>query len=132
MKEYEFPYFVSFGPGDSGESSVTCNLSEKMAKRLEASAHEGNRFRLDDDESLSDIYEKVYKAVLNQEREVLLEDEDNLSQVQDFLAEEDDEYDYDQPVTKKQIEQYLDELMIGINFPEHLQMLPEPNYGNRE
>ena len=94
-------------------------LLDKNAKRLEMSAKEGGRYRLNEDESLSDLYDKVYRGIILAEKDALLSDP---SPVKDFLSWEDD-YNEDMPITEDQIDYYLDNLTIGINYPEELQLL---------
>ena len=116
-----FPYYISFGKLDSVSSEIELNISEKDAKHLERSAKEGCRFRLDEDEALSDLYDKVYQAIIQLEKEMLTLDP---SPVEDFLSWEED-YDDTLPISEEQIDYYLDNLTIGVNYPEELQYLDE-------
>lgn len=119
MKTLTFPYYISFGKLDSVSCEIELSISDKDAKRLERSAREGGRFRLSEDEDLSDLYDKVYKNIILFEKDALLSDP---SPVKDSLSWEDD-YDEDAPITEEQIDHYLDELVIGINYPEEMQLL---------
>lgn len=119
MKTIKFPYFVSFGKLDSVSCEIELSISDKDAKRLEKSAKEGGKFRLNEDEDLSDLYDKVYQKIILKEKDALLSDP---SQVKDFLSWEDG-YSEDLPITEEQIDYYLDSLAIGINYPEDLQLL---------
>ena len=94
MRKHIFPYFISYGKLDSVDATVEIYLSEKDSKKLERSARFGGRFRLNEDEALSDVYSKVYKAILNQEKAGL--DAEGLD---------------------------LADLMIDINYPRDLQLL---------
>lgn len=122
MKTIAFPYYISFGKLDSVSCEIELSISDKDAKRLERSAKEGGRFRLNEDEDLSDLYERVYKEIILFEKDSLLADP---STVEDYLSWEPD-YDEKKPVTEEQIDHYLDELVIGINYPEELQLLEKP------
>ena len=58
MKSYVFPYYISFGKLDSVSSEIEFSISDKDAKRLERSAREVGRFRLNEDVALFDLYMK--------------------------------------------------------------------------
>ena len=118
MKTYLFPYYISFGKNDSVDMEISVNLSEKDAKRLENSANCGGRFRLDADDEISDIFDKVYTLIIKKEEQELQE---NPQIVIDALEWEGIKI---RSVTKKVIDQYLDELEIGVNYPISLQDLP--------
>lgn len=119
MKTILFPYYISFGKLDSVSCEIEVSVSDKDAKRLERSTKEGGRFRLNEDENLSDLYDKVYHQIILTEKDALMSDP---SPVKDFLSWEDG-YDEDLPITEDQIDYYLDSLSIGINYPEDLQLL---------
>lgn len=119
MKEYSFPYFISFGRNDSVDNELVCKLSNKDALRLEKSAHEGGRFRLHEDDEIKDIYTKIYDKIRSLETKLLLA---NPEIVRDWLSWEDD-YDPSDEITEEDVENYLDELDIGINYPIELQGL---------
>lgn len=118
MKTITFPYYISFGKLDSISCEIELSISDKDAKRLERSAKEGGRFRLNEDEDLSDLYEKINQEIILAEKEALLSDP---SPVKDFLSWEED-YD-DSWIIEEQIDHYLEELVIGINYPVELQLL---------
>ena len=71
MKRFTFPYYVSFGKGDNTDCEIEVELSDKDAERLVRSANEGGRFRLNEDEGIADICDKVYEAVSQAEKETL-------------------------------------------------------------
>ena len=119
MVEIVFPYYVKFGRNDSSENEITCSISDKDAKRLENSAKEGGRFHLDEDDEIEDIYNKVYKKVVTLEKDILLS---NPEIVADWLSWEDD-YNPNKRITKRDVERYLDEVDIGVNYPREFQML---------
>lgn len=119
MKKYTFPYYISFGKLDSVSAEIEYSLSDKDARRLERSAQEGGRFRLSEDDNIGDIFSRVLKAIIKQEKEFLLLDP---SPVADALSWADD-YDPDAQITEKDIDKYIDDLNIGINYPKELQML---------
>lgn len=124
MKEYTFPYYVSFGKNDSVNCEIDIELSDEDADRLEKSAHEEPRFRLDEDDKIGDIYDMVYQTIIDQEKDSLLDDP---SPVEDTLSWDED-YDPDVGVTEKDIDAYLDELSFGVNYPEELQELDEDDW----
>ncbi len=71
MKRFTFPYYLSFGKGDNTDCKIEIELSDKDANRLVRSAREGGRFRLNEDEEIADICNKVYEAVSQVEQESL-------------------------------------------------------------
>ncbi len=119
MKDFVFPYSISFGKRDSIGGDLIVALSDANAKRLVRSAEEGGRNYLGEDEFISDICAKVYKALDKKLTEELLDDP---TPVRDALSW-DDTYNPNEPIGKKHIQKYLDELMITAYYPEDLQML---------
>lgn len=119
MKEFVFPYFISFGRNDSIDNELVCKLSNKDALRLENSAREGGRFRLDEDDAIGNIYKKVYEKIIKAESDYLLA---NPEIVENWLSWEDD-YDPDESINEGDVERYLEEVSIGINYPRELQCL---------
>jgi len=116
MKSFDFPYYVSYGKGDSTDSIVIVTLSEEEAGRLECSAHTEARWRLYEDPEIKDIYDKVYNLVIEQEISEMM-----LSDIIDDLRDEiDDSDEYDD---HDLLAQYLDSLEIRVNYPEELQLL---------
>lgn len=122
MKSFLFPYYISFGKLDNVDCSIEYSLSEKNAKRLEKSAREGGRFHLNEDPDIDDIFDKVISAIIKQEKQELTLDP---SLVIDALSWTDD-FDPEAGITEKQIDEYLNDLDIGINYPKELQLL-EPS-----
>ena len=120
MKSFVFPYVISFGKMDETESSITVALSDAKAKRLECSAKEGKRVRLDEDSELEDVHDDVYTAFLRSEEKLLKADP---SPVENALSWDDD-YDSTKPVTLRQIREYLANLEIVFYYPAELQNLP--------
>ena len=128
MKTFVFPFYISLGKLDSVSCEIEFELSDKDARRLEQSAKEGGRFRLNEDEDIEDIYYRVYDAIIDSEREGLkanptifqdtLNGDDDDSDDQDDLGDQDDQDELDE-----QIDSYLEDLNIGINYPEDLQYL---------
>ena len=119
MKEYVFPFSISFGKLDSAEDVLSVALSDANAKHLVRSAEEGGRLKLDEDEFIADICAKVYKAIDKKLTEELLKDP---TPVKDALSW-DDSFDTNTPIGKKQVQKYLDDLMITAYYPEDLQLL---------
>jgi len=114
MKEVIFPYTISYGKNDDVELEIEFNLSDADMQRLAQSAKADQGMDFVNSESVKDIYENVFSAILDAIREDLRDDP---SPVEDMLSWEDD-YDPDQPITEDQISQYLDELYITIHYPE--------------
>ena len=114
-KQYEFPYFVSFGKEDSVDCEISISLTDEQSERLISSAKEGDRWRLYEDKNVNDIYELVYQCVLTKEKNIILSNSDLVAEYNDAKPEDMDLLDY--------IDEYLDNLMIGINYPEELQFL---------
>ena len=121
MKIVTFPYCISLGDGDNSESEVDVKLTEKQNARLERSARKEPRFQLDEDESLDDIYNKVYDAIIAQEREVLEGSPDIAQEMLEWC----DWYEPGMKITNEVVAQYLDEYQVFINYPEELQELEE-------
>ena len=119
MKNFEFPYTVSFGKLDSYSDVFTYALSDANSKRLIRSAEEGERYRLNEDPFISDICNKVYKALDKEITEQLQRDP---TPVRDALSW-DNTFDSEKPIGKNEIQKYLDTLMISVNYPEDLQLL---------
>jgi len=122
MKTYTFPYFVSFGPGDSADNSVDVELTDEESKRIEQSANQDCRFHLYEDASLGDIYEKVCNMAVEQEVECL---RDNPSYMQEQVGEYlelDEEEAEEHEFTDDELTDYLtDYLTITVNYPFDLQ-----------
>ena len=119
MKQFVFPYFISFGKEDSVDCEISIELTDEDAARLVTSANEGGRFRLSEDDRISDIYDAVFTAIMDQEKQALMEDPEPVA---DALSWEED-FDPDEDITEEQIDAYLDDLEMDINYPEELQGL---------
>ena len=115
MRQFTFPYYVSFGNGDSVDCEIDVKLTNKDALRLEQSARAESRFRLYEDVELKDIYDKVFSAVIRQEIR-------NLKSMPEMVEEILEEYQDDEEISKDEaLKMYMDELDIGINYPNELQ-----------
>ena len=128
MKTYIFPYYISDGKLDSVSSEIELSISDKDGKRLERSAKEGGKYRLNEDESLSDLYDKVYQNIILSEKDALISDP---SPVRDFLSWEEG-FNANSPITEVLIDYYLGQLTIGINYPEDLQLLERKKTKRKE
>lgn len=120
MKTYTFPTGGSFGGGDSWEGEFTFALSDRDAKRLEASARKEPRGWMDEDPEIADIMEKVRKAAYKENIRVLLEDKD-------FVREQREWYE-DQTGNKGRadstiVKWYMEDTSFGVMYPEELQDL---------
>ena len=120
MKSFVFPYVISSGKMDETKSSITVAISDEKAKRLERSAKEGGRVRLDGDTNLEDVHDDVYAAFLRAEEKILKADP---SPVEAALSWGEN-YDPAKPVTIRQIREYLADLQIVFYYPAELQNLP--------
>ena len=120
MKSFVFPYVISSGKMDETEGSIVVALSDEKAKRLERTAKEGGRVRLDGDAGLEDVHDDVYAAFLRSEEKNL---KANPSPVEAALSWEEN-YDPAKPVTLRQIREYLADLQIVFYYPVELQNLP--------
>lgn len=125
MKTYSFPYYFSLGKQDSVDGAIEYALSDKNAKRLERSAKTGGRFRLDEDEDVRDIFASVYEAIMAIERERLIADP---TIVEDVLTWKGN-HNQEEPISVEQINAYLNDMILGINYPEALQMLDKQSQG---
>lgn len=119
MKQYVFPYYISFAKNDSVDCEISIELTDEDAARLLTSANEGGRFRLSEDERIEDIYDAVFTAIMDREKQVLMDDPEPVA---DALSWEEG-YDPDADITEEQIDAYLDDLEMDINYPEELQGL---------
>ena len=110
-KTYVFPIAINCGPGDSGDAEIQCKLTAEEAERLEAAAP---GFRLEEAESIADIYDKVYqKADRELTKQLWKDDPDSAEEMAEEWAEDNDE----EP-KKWTVGEYW---TIIVNFPEELQ-----------
>lgn len=72
MKTYTFPTGGSLGGGESWDGSIDFTLTDEEAARLEASANAEPRWELDEDESITDIYEKVRAFAFEENKKIML------------------------------------------------------------
>lgn len=126
MHTFVFPYYVSFGKEDSTDTSIAVSISDKDAKRLIRSAQQGGRFHLNEDDDIQDIYEKVFCKIIDHEKAVLYDD----PSLMEAMLEFDEDSDSMQEDVEEQIDQHLEELVIGINYPVEYQFL-EPTKTRR-
>ena len=114
MQKVVFPYFVGMSRGDSSDGEFELELTDEEYERLKRSFNSGKYGRIDDDPEINEIWSKVYEAIKDIER-------DNLEAfpeiVEDYFSWEDD---FDGEVTDDLIEEYLDEMRCGINYPDEL------------
>ncbi|MBR2822757.1 MAG: hypothetical protein IKE24_03635 [Clostridia bacterium] len=74
MKTYEFPYGGSTGKNDTWDSSICFDLTDEESERLEESARKEPRWRLDEDEAISDICEKIEHFIFEENKRMMIED----------------------------------------------------------
>lgn len=111
MKEFTFIAYCTYGKGDSGESYVDVELTEKEAKKLIKYGTNPDVYYNDFEncEELKDIYDKVYAIAVEQMTDELRD-----------YGDLDDEY-ADDPNWKVD-----DTYHCGVNFPEEfVDMLEE-------
>ncbi len=119
MKYFVFPYSISFGKMDSIGGDLRHRLSDDKAMRLIRSAEEGGREMLGEDDFIFDIYDEIQTALYKKLTAELRQDP---TPVRDALSWNDD-FDPEKPIGKKEILEYLDDLMITIFYPRNLQLL---------
>ncbi len=122
MKTYTFPTGGSFGKGDSWEGEFTYTLSDRNAKRLEASAREEPHEWLDEDPEIEDIFEKVKKAAYRENIRVLLDDKGFVREQREWYEDETGKKGHaDSTIVKW----YMEGTSFGVMYPEELQNLIE-------
>ena len=90
MRYYNFKITVCFGEGDYGESEIGFEVTEEeYALLMEAKEHYDE---LSECPNLQDLYDRVYDAAYEQEKELALEFE-SLGEFEYEDDDEDDEYD---------------------------------------
>ncbi len=122
MKTYTFPTGGSFGKGDSWEGEFTFSLSDRDAKRLEASARKESREWLDEDPEIADIEEKVRKAAYRENIRVLMEDKDFVQEQREWYEDETEKKGHADSTI---IKWYMEGTSFGVMYPEELQNLDE-------
>ncbi len=135
MKTYAFFAGGSAGKSDTWSYDFDFELTDEEATRLEASARKEPRWRLDEDPEISDIYEKVYAAVYeneikNVERDIILDIRNEyLSDDENY---EDPEYCNEldcwikraKPISDRALaEEYFDRFTFHVNYLLNLQDL---------
>jgi hypothetical protein len=110
MKEFTFIAYCTYGKGDSGESYVDVELTEKEAKKLIKYGTNPDVYYNDFEncEELKDIYDKVYAIAVEQMTDELRD-----------YGDLDDEY-ADDPNWKVD-----DTYHCGVNFPEEFEDMLE-------
>lgn len=110
MKEFTFIAYCTYGRGDSGETFVDVELTEKEAKKLIKYGTNPDIYYNDFEncEELKDIYDKVYAIAVEQMTDELRD-----------YGDLDDEY-ADDPDWKVD-----DTYHCGVNFPEEFEDMLE-------
>ena len=90
-----------------------------MAERLIRSAEEGGRDRLDEDAFLSDVFSEVEASLYKKLTEQLQLDPTPVKDAMNWRSD----CDPQNPIGKKEIQEYLDDLLISIFYPRKLQLL---------
>lgn len=109
MKEFTFTAYCTFGKGDSGETLVDIELTDKEAERLIKYGTQSDIYynEFSKCEELKDLYQKIYDIAVNQITEELREGGDWI-----------DEEDATNP------EWRADDLYhCGVNFPSEFENL---------
>ena len=120
MKTYTFPTCGSFGQGDAWDGEFDFALSDRNAKRLEASARKEPRSRcdyLEDDPEIADIAEKVLKAAMKEDYQNLLQDKSFVREQREWYEEETGEKNQADSTI---VEWYLDSTTFYVNYPKEL------------
>lgn len=106
MQEFTFPAYCTFGSGDSGETFVDVELTEKEAKKLIKYGTNPDIYYDDFEncEELKDLYNKIYALAIEQMTDEL----------RDF-GDLDDEY-ANNPDWKVD-----DTYQCGVNFPDEFE-----------
>ena len=133
MKTYYFPYGGSSGKHDTWDSIIDVELTDEEAERLEASAKAEERWRLDEDPELQDIYDKVYDMIFDENKRMMKDDgrlkerrDDWENSHRNYYDEDEDpddfqEFDADVPTDDDLVDEELGS--ISISYPEELQCL---------
>ena len=99
MKTYEFPYILELGKCDIIDGTFSCELDDNQEKRLIASAVTGKYSRLDEDETIIDIFDEVFFKFIENEKPFIepdvvmdyfeLESEDDVTDdvIDDYLTD---------------------------------------------
>ena len=119
MKTYIFPYYVSYGKLDGRDGEIEYDLTDEQAERLELSARADYRFHLFEDDELEDIYNEILDSVYEQIIDTMIDDGGSF--LDDIIAD----YGKKHPGESERdlVRYYLNDLEIGINYPEELQDL---------
>lgn len=116
MRKYIFPYSGSGGKGDTWEATIEIELDDEETERLEASAREEQRWNLDEDDELEDLYERIQNEILEANKQMMIDD----GRLDELREDEPDMEDDD-----------LVDMELGcisIQFPEELQNLVQCDY----
>lgn len=133
MKNYTFPTGGSFGRGDSWEGIFEFELTDEEAARLAVAAKGKSRWDFEDDESVSDIYDKVYAAEYENELQNIINSPD-FSDIRDEYLYDNDNYEdpeYSEelgawirkayPFTDRELAvKYFEDSSLSICYPEEL------------
>lgn len=92
MKAFTFETGGSWGRGDSWDGIFDFELTDEEAARLEAAAKGQSRWDFEDDEAVSDIYEKVYAAEYENELQNIIDSPD-FSDIRDDYLYDNDNYE---------------------------------------
>ena len=118
MKKYTFPYGGTIGKCESWDSEIDVELTDEEAARLEASARSGEFMDMYDDDSISDIYEKV-KGIAFAENKRILEACGRLDELREDYDEE------DAPSDDELVDEEMG--MWHVGYPVELQRLDGDN-----
>ncbi len=119
MKYFVFPYSISYGKMDSVSGDLRHELSDEKALHLIRSAEEGGRYELGEDAFISDIYDEIQTAL---DKKLIAQLRRDPAPVRNTLSWNAD-FDPQKPIGKKEIQEYMDDLMITIFYPRNLQLL---------
>jgi len=115
-----FSYYISFGKLDSADCELEMELEDEEVARLVEAYRKDSSRSFKDIPELEDIYDEVYCAAVEQEKDVLMGDRRLARDLLDGYFDGDEDFDTDGPVTEEMIDAYLKELGITVSFPNEI------------
>lgn len=119
MKTVAFIAYVNFGKCDDASYDVEVKLTDEEYNRVKQSMEEYEC--MNEDESISDIYEKVYKAALNMDIEALRDDKKYLAERMEEHLDISYEDAFAREYTDEEITDMLEENHRSVNYPDLLE-----------
>ena len=114
-----FKGYVSYGKLDSVDYDVDVELTKEEYERLKASCKD--HWRMSDDETIADIYNKAYQAALELDIEVMREDEEMLAEKMAWYLGIDEDEALEREYDDDEIAEMLEEEgSRGVTYPDAL------------